>query len=680
MNKIEAQNRIRKLKEQIKSLNYTYFVLNKSDVSEAARDSLKRELKQLEAQFPDLITPDSPTQRVGSVLSGKFKTVKHLTPKKSLEDVFSEDEILEWEKRIKKYSYQPSAISHRISYICELKIDGLNITLHYKNGKFERAITRGNGIEGEDVTHTVKTIESIPLELSEQIDLEVSGEVYMSKKSFERINNEQKKRKEELFANPRNAAAGTVRQLDPSVAAGRDLSAFFYEIGKNSLSKEPKTQEEILKTFQKLGLSVNPEFKVFDSIKGVISFLNHWREKREKLLYEIDGVVIKVNEKDLQSRMGFTAKTPRWAVAYKFPAEQTTTQVLDIIIQVGRTGALTPVAVLKPVFVAGSTISRATLHNEDELNKKDVRIGDTVIIQKAGDVIPEVVEVLTKMRTGSEKKFHFPNTCPVCGGKVEKPEGEAITRCVNKNCFARERESLIHFVSKKAFDIDGLGEKVVLQLLDFGLIADPADIFKLKEGDFLELPLFKEKRTGNLISAIEKSKKISLSRFLFALGIRHIGEGTSQDLAKFISAHINKKYFLPSEIFEFMHKNSLEEINSIEGFGDIVAQSVYEYFHSEKAKHLLEKLEKAGIEIFAEISEKSTPLSGKKIVITGSLKSMGRQEAKDAVKRAGGVSQSDVSAKTDFLVAGEDPGSKLARAKELGIKVISEEEFFKMLK
>lgn len=672
MNKNDAACRIEKLKEQIKNLNYTYFVLNQSSVSEAARDSLKRELKELEAQFPDLITSDSPTQRVGSVLSGKFKTVRHLTPKKSLEDVFSEEEILEWEKRIKKYAPNPS-------YICELKIDGLNITLHYKHGKFVRAITRGNGIEGENVTHTVKTIESIPFELTEPVDLEVSGEVYMSRKSFEKINKEQKELGEKLFANPRNAAAGTVRQLDPSVAAGRDLSAFFYELGKNSLSAEPKTQEEILKTFQRLGLPVNPEFEVFNSISGIISFLKHWREKREKLPYEIDGVVIKVNEKDLQSRMGFTAKTPRWAVAYKFPAEQTTTQVLDIIVQVGRTGALTPVAVLKPVFVAGSTISRATLHNEDELNKKDVRIGDTVIIQKAGDVIPEVVEVLTKMRTGRERKFHFPKKCPVCGGDVEKPQGEAITRCINKNCFARERESLIHFVSKKAFDIDGLGEKVVLQLLDFGLIADSADIFKLRESDFLQLPLFKEKRTENLILSIEKAKKISLSRFLFALGIRHIGEGTSQDLAKFISVHINKKHFQPAEIFEFMHKTSLIEINSIEGFGDIVAQSVYEYFHSEKSKHFFEKLEKTGIEIFAEISEKSTALSGKKIVITGSLKSMGRQEAKDAVKAAGGVSQSDVSAKTDFLVAGEEAGSKLARAKELGVKIIPEEEFLKML-
>ncbi|MBI4994650.1 NAD-dependent DNA ligase LigA [Candidatus Peregrinibacteria bacterium] len=681
MNKDQAFRRIEKLKEQIKKLNYAYFVLNKSDVSEAARDSLKRELKELETQFPQFITPDSPTQRVGSVLSGKFKSIHHLTPKKSLEDVFSEDEILEWEKRIQKYISHPSPLTPHPSYICELKIDGLNITLHYKNGKFEKALTRGNGIEGEDVTHTVKTIESIPLELNEPVDLEVSGEVYMTKKSFEKMNKAQAREGNELFANPRNAAAGTVRQLDPKVAASRAICAFFYELGQNTLPCEQQTQEEVLKTFLELGLPVNPEFKVFDSIAGVTSFLNHWRERKEKLAYEIDGVVIKVNEKSLQGRMGFTAKTPRWAVAYKFPAEQTVTWVLDIVIQVGRTGALTPVAVLKPVFVAGSTISRATLHNEDELNKKDVRIGDTVIIQKAGDVIPEVVEVLKKMRTGGERKFHFPKKCPVCGGGSEKPEGEAITRCVNKNCFAREREGLIHFVSKKAFDIEGLGEKVVLQLLDFGLIADPADIFKLREEDFLQLPLFKERRSGNLISAIQKAKKVSLSRFLFALGIRHVGEGTSQDLAKFISVHAEKKNAIkPTEIYELMHKFPLEEINAIEGFGDIVAQSVHEYFHNEKSKHLFEKLERAGIEIFVEIGGKLTALNGKKVVITGSLKSMGRQEAKDLIKRAGGVSQSDASSNTNFLVAGAEPGSKLARAKELGVKIISEEEFLSLLK
>lgn len=674
MDKQQVQRRIEKLKEQIKNLNYQYFVLNNSQVSEPVRDALKRELKELETAFPEFVTPDSPTQRVGSVLSGRFEKIQHLTPKKSLEDVFSFEEISEWEERIEKFSH-----GETIKFVCELKIDGLNITLHYRAGKFVQAITRGNGIEGEDVTHAVKTIEAITLTLSEPIDLEVSGEVYMSKRSFEKMNDEQRRLGGELFANPRNAAAGSVRQLDPAVAASRDLSAYFYEIGQNSLEKAPETQEEVLKTFQRLGLPVNPEFRVVDP-RGVVEFCKKWHDKRESLPYEIDGVVAKVSQKALQQRMGFTAKTPRWAVAYKFPAQQTTTQVLDIIIQVGRTGALTPVAVFKPTFVAGSTISRATLHNENELSEKDVRIGDTVIIQKAGDVIPEVVSVLKDLRTGIEHKFQFPKVCPVCGGAVEKPEGEAITRCVNPNCFARERESLIHFVSKHAFDIDGLGEKVVLQLLDSSLIGDPADIFTLTEEDFLQLPLFKEKRTEKLIASIEKAKNVSLTRFLYALGIRHIGEGTSQDLAKFMLSHLKKTDGItPVEIFDLMHKMSKDEINAIEGFGDIVVESVYEFFRNEKAKSLFEKLESVGVRIYAEISAKQTALSGKKVVVTGTLLHFGRAEAKDAIKRAGGISQSDVSAKTDFLVCGENAGSKLEKAKELGVKVIREEEFVGMI-
>lgn len=676
MDKGEAKLRIEKLKQQIKHLNYRYFVLDESEVSESVRDALKKELKELEARFPEFVAADSPTQRVGSVLSGRFEKVLHTSPKKSLEDVFSEQEMHDWEERISKYLH-----GDEVSYICELKIDGLNITLHYKSGKFVQALTRGNGIEGEDVTHTVKTIECIPLELNEPVDLEVSGEVYMSKKSFDAMNDEQRRLGEELFANPRNAAAGTVRQLDPSVVSKRNLSAFFYELGANSFKTAPETQEQVLKTFERLGLPVCKEFRVVDSISEVISFYKRWQEKREGLPYEIDGMVVKVNQKELQGRMGFTAKTPRWAVAYKFPAAQTTTKILDIIIQVGRTGALTPVAVFDPTLVAGSTISRATLHNEDEIEKKDVRVGDTVIIQKAGDVIPEVVSVLKDLRTGGENKFVFPKKCPACGSDAIKPEGEAITRCTNKDCFAKGREALIHFVGKKAFDIDGMGEKVVLQLLDSGMIADAADIFTLTEEDFRELPLFKEKRAGNLTASIEKAKNISLSRFLFALGIRHIGEGTSQDLAKFLVSHLGKTSGIsPLEVLHLMRKTLLEEVNAIEGFGDIVAEAVHEFFNDPKSEHVLQKLEKVGVVIFAEVVNKTTGLSGKKVVVTGSLKNFGREEVKDAIKRAGGISQSDVSAKTDYLVCGEDAGSKLKKANELGVKVISEEELIQLLK
>lgn len=672
-----AKRRIEKLKEQVKKLNYAYFVENKSEVSEAVRDSLKRELKELETEFPEFVTPDSPTQRVGSVLSGRFAKVRHVSAKKSLEDVFSVDEIEEWVKRISKYV--PEAEREKLEFICELKIDGLNITLHYEKGKFVRALTRGNGIEGEDVTHTVRTIESIPLQLAQSVDVELSGEVFMSKKSFENMNDAQDDIGEERFANPRNAAAGTVRQLDPSVASKRDLSAFFYELGRNNLVPTPVTQEEVLKRFQSLDIPVNLEFRVGD-LKSVLKYCEHWGKKREALPYEIDGVVIKVNEKSLQERMGFTAKTPRWAVAYKFAAEQTTTKILDIIIQVGRTGALTPVAVLEPTLVAGSTVSRATLHNKDEIQKKDVRLGDTVIIQKAGDVIPEVVSVLTDLRTGKERAFHFPTKCPACDSPVEKPEGEAITRCTNPRCFGKEREGLVHFVSKKGFDIDGLGEKVVLALLDAKLIADPADMFTLRKEDLLLLPLFAETRADNLIASVEKARRVPLTRFLFSLGIRHIGEGTSQDFAKFILAHLKKNDGItPMEIFQTVVHFSEQEINDIEGFGDIVAKSVYEYFREERAKHLFGKFEKVGMRIFSDISAQKTALSGKHVVITGTLSQMSREEAKDLVKRGGGMSQSDVSAKTDYLVCGESPGSKLERAKELGVKVLSEEEFVRLV-
>lgn len=686
-NRQEANERIERLREKIKRLNYDYFVLDKSEVSEAVRDSLKKELRALEAKFPELITLDSPTQRVGSALSGRFKKIKHLTRKWSLDDAFTEEDIQDWVERIQKYVPE-----HHIDFVCELKIDGLNITLHYEKGKFARALTRGNGVEGEDVTHAVRTIESVPLELTELVDLEVSGEVYMPIESFERLNRELEKALDAPFANPRNAAAGSVRQLDPEITVHRNLNTFFYELGKNNLHPEPKTQEEALERLQKLGIRVNRNFKPVHSIEEMIQYWKHWqnftrgKHHQNTLDYEIDGVVLKVNRKDFQEKMGYTAKTPRWGVAFKFAPEQATTKVLDIIVQVGRTGALTPVAVLKPTEVAGSTVSRATLHNEDEIERKDVRVGDTVILQKAGDVIPEIVSVLKDLRTGREKKFHFPKKCPVCGGIVEKPEGEAIIRCVNKKCFAKEYEGLVHFVGKHGFDIDGLGEKAVDQLIENGLIGDAADIFTLTEDDFLQLPLFKEKRASNLLEAIEKAKRVPLSKFLFALGIRHIGEGTSQDLAKFIvsmmeegrASHLARE-IQPTDFLHVMKKVSFEEINAIEGFGEIVAKSVYEFFNEEKTERLFKKLEHVGVRMISDISSGKTSLTGKYVVITGTLQIMGREEAKDAVKKAGGISQSDVSAKTDYLVCGEEAGSKLDRAKKLGVKIIGEKDFLELL-
>ncbi len=683
MEKSQIKTKIEKLKEEIKKLNYHYFVLNDTLVEESVRDSLKRELKELEAANPELITLDSPTQRVGSALSGKFASITHLTSKKSLEDVFSEDEIRDWEKRITKL-----VPGEKIEYVCEAKIDGLNVTLHYEGGEFVRAITRGNGVEGEDVTHTVKTIEVVPLTLTAPIDIEVSGEVFFSKKSFEAVNLEQEKNDEPLFANPRNAAAGTVRQLDPQVAASRKLSFYLYEVGKNNLPllgivgeksngiKIPEKQHEVLELLECLGLPVSPYVKKCGTIDEVIKQCHELHELREKIPFEIDGVVIKVESRHQQQRMGFTAKTPRWAVAYKFPAAQVTTEVLDIIIQVGRTGALTPVAVLKPVFVAGSTVSRATLHNEDEIAKKDVRIGDTVIIHKAGDVIPEVLRVLTELRTGTEKKFVFPKKCPVCESDVERIEGESAWRCTNRECFAQEREHVIHFVGKTAFDIDGLGEKVVVQLIEAGLIGDEADLFTLTESDLLTLPLFKEKRANKVIAALEKAKTVALSRFITALGIRHVGEGTAQDLSRLVVdtvSHIN-----PTEFYKTMHGISVEQLLDVEGLGDIVARSVSDYFNAQKTEHLCEKLTHAGVKISVQSLVNTTQLTGKKMVVTGSLKTLGREQVKDFIKKAGGIVQSSVSANTDYLVCGEEAGSKLDKAKELGVAVIDEDTLYEL--
>ncbi|MFA6305654.1 MAG: NAD-dependent DNA ligase LigA [Candidatus Gracilibacteria bacterium] len=700
MNKDETKTRIEKLKEKINKLNYKYFVLNETEVSESVRDSLKKELIELEQEYPQFITPDSPTQRVGSVLSGKFKKVKHTTPKKSLADVFSEQEIRDWEERIDKIT------PDKKEFVCELKIDGLNITILYEKGNFVRALTRGNGMEGEDVTHAVKTIEAVPLQLNEKIDIEVSGEVYIPKKEFKKINEYQEKNGLELFANPRNAAAGAVRQLDPKVAAKRGLSMFFYHVDKTNLSDKITTQEEILEKFKKLGLPVCDYYEKLKSIDDVIKFCEKWAEKRESLPFEIDGIVIKVNDFDVQERLGYTAKAPRYAVAYKFPAAQVSSRILDIILQVGRTGAITPVAVMTPTLVAGSVISRATLHNEDEINKKDVRIGDTVIIQKAGDVIPEVVSVIKDLRTGKEKVFHFPKKCPVCGSDIERKEGESAYRCTNKNCYAVEKEKLIHFVSKKAFDIEGLGERVIEQMIDEGLVQKAPDIFMLKREDLMGMELFKDKRADNLLRNIEKSKKIQLDKFLFAIGIRYLGEQGSYDFAKYVAGHqkkSNKKIerqtkkssqetlfeieespqekevFSILDLMETTKSFSVEEIKNIEGIGEKMGNELYEWLGDPKNEKLLEDLYKVGVILEISNLESTGKLNGKSFVLTGTLQGFSRDAAKDLIKKNGGAIHSSVSQNTDFVLAGDSPGDKYAKAKELGVKIIDEETFQKML-
>lgn len=686
ISQVEAEFRIEKLRAKIRDLNYDYFVLDKGTVSEAVRDSLKRELKTLEEQFPDLITSDSPTQRVGSVLSGRFAKVKHKSRKWSLQDAFSEGEVEEWAKRLAKL-----APGVKIDFVGELKIDGLNVTLWYEQGKLVKALTRGNGEEGEEITHTIRTIESVPLELREPVDMEVSGEVYLSKEAFKKIEDE--------FANPRNAAAGTVRQLDPKVAAERDLDMFFYGLGANNLGSkigeklgvEPKTQSEVLEAFQRLGLKVNKKFEQLNSVEEVMKFCHHWAEKRDTLPYEIDGMVIKVNSLALQQRMGYTGKAPRFAIAYKFPALQATSRILDIVVQVGRTGALTPVAHLEPTFVAGSTVSRATLHNEDEIRRKDVRIGDSVVIQKAGDVIPEVVEVMVDLRTGQERIFHFPAKCPVCGSDVEKPQGEAVARCTNRNCFAVEREKILHFVSRGALNIEGLGDKVIDQLIEANLVADVSDLFTLTKEDFLTLELFKDKRAENAIVSLEKAKSVSLPRLIFGLGIRHVGEQASELVADFLVHQWDieqkkcsseaKQFSGPtlSKIGKLAEAIDQETWESIEGIGPIVAESLVEWFQDPKHLNLLEKLETSGINLEkSEHAEVPKTLAGKTFVLTGTL-SRPREEVKAMIKAHGGHVSSSVSAETDYVVAGDNAGSKLAKAEKLGVKVVGEEELEKML-
>ncbi len=669
----EAKDRIEKLKKKLKGYNYSYFVLDAPTVDDAIYDSLKNELKAIENQFPELITSDSPTQRVGDIPSEKFKKIKHITPKKSLADVFTTKEIYDWYEKIGKL------VSGKIEFVCELKIDGLNITIIYKKGKFVKAITRGDGKVGEDVTHSVKTIGSIPLELNEDIDLEVAGEVYMPQKSFNNLNKQQKENNKTPFANPRNAAAGSVRQLDPKIAANRNLDMFFYQMG-NHYKDEIKTQEALLKKIQSLGLKICTQYKKFEKLEDVIKFCEQWHEKRNLIQYEIDGIVIKVNDLSQQKKMGYTAKSPRYAVAYKFPAEKVTSRIMDITLQVGRTGAVTPVAELMPVQVAGTVVSRATLHNDDEIKRKDIRIGDTVIIQKAGDIIPEVVEVLKDLRKGNEEPFIFPDTCPICGHNLHREDGESAYRCINSTCPAIIHASLRHFVSRKGFNIDGLGTKLINQLINQKIIDSPASIFKIKEQQLMDLELFQEKRAKNLVKSIEKSKEIELNKFLFALGIRYLGEQVSYDLSKYLINHTdNKTTFSILDMIKIIKSLSFEEISDLDGIGKIIAQMIYDWFNEESNVALLNDLHDQGITLKTEHLKQTGNLQGKTFVLTGSLTTMTRSQAKDILKRNGAKVSSSISKETDYLLAGDLPGSKYKKAQELGVSIISEEDLKNMI-
>ena len=671
MDKIESKKRLEKVKDQLREIDHAYYVLDEPFVTDAVRDSLKDEVELIEAKFPDLVTPDSPTQRLGGVALDKFKKVKHEIKKYSLDDVFSFDEVKAFDLRVRKFLKLSS--DEVIEYTCELKIDGLNMSFHYVDGVFEKAVTRGDGVLGEDVTHTVKTIKSLPLRLQEDIDVEVGGEVFMPKKSFDRINKILEKKGKKPFANPRNAAAGSVRQLDARVAADRDLDLFCWSVynGKNY-----KTQIELLDGMKKMGFKVNPEFKVVNSVREIIDYCESWTEKRNGLSYDIDGIAIKVNRLDWQKRLGRAAKYVRWACAYKFPAEQATTVVEDIVWQVGRTGALTPVAHLKPVQIAGSVVSRATLHNIEELQRKDVRIGDTVIIHKAGDIIPEIVEVLVKMRDGDEKKVNAPKKCPICESAVVKKEGNVAICCSNKKCFAQEKENISHFVSRKGFNIEGLGEKIIEQLINEGLIQNAVDIFALKIGDLHPLERFAEKSAENLIEAIEESKSSTpLSKLIFSLGIRYIGEETSSLLAQSFKSETI------SEFLEKLSSASVSDLFQIEGVGEKVAESIHEYFHTEESVNDVKRLETLGVTLAeVEAVKEKEGVFGKTFVLTGSLDNMSRDEAKVLIKNAGGKVSSAVSSKTDYVLAGDDPGAKFKKAESLNIKILNEKQFIALIK
>jgi len=711
--KSEIKQRVEKLCKLIDKYRYQYHVLDRPEISDEVFDSLTRELRGYEEKYPEFRTPDSPTQRIGGKPLKKFDNVRHIRRQWSLDDAFSFEELRAWEEKILRMLAK-KGIQEKPEYSAEIKIDGLKIVLAYEKGLLVQAATRGDGVIGENVTEQVKTIQSVPLKLAKQVNAVVVGEAWMKKSDLEKINKEREKEKLPPFANSRNAAAGSIRQLDPKVTAKRRLDSFIYDI--DDIENEfPPTQIRELEFLKQLGFKVNEYHKLCKNIEEVEKFFRSWEGKRVLQEYGIDGVVVKINQRGLQDTLGYTGKAPRWAIAYKFVPEKVTTIVEDIKVQVGRTGALTPVAHLKPVQVAGSTVSRATLHNEDEIKRLDVRIGDTVVIHKAGDVIPEIVEVLKKLRSGKEKKFHMPTRCPICGGGVKReilnpksqnpiksqnqksktPQISAMHYCLNKKCFAIEKENIIHFVSRKGFDIEGLGEKIVEQLMNEGLIANIAEIFELKIGDLEPLERFAEKSADNLVRAIEKSKKIEFPKFLYALGIRHVGEETTILIAKAISMEFpisnfqfpnkskikNPKIENSDDIIKYFPKISVEDWMGIKGIGEKSAKSLNEWFNDKENLKLLEKMKNLEVEVrFPALHVASRMLHNKTFVLTGELESLTRDEAKEKIRLLGGDISSSVSKQTDFVVVGKNPGSKYDKARELGVKIVNEKEFIRLIK
>jgi len=659
MDRKEAEEKIKKLREEINYHNYKYYIENNPVISDYEYDQLLKQLEKLESEYPDLITPDSPTQRVGEQPVEGFKTVKHKVPMLSLANTYSYDEIREFDERVRKNVGD-------VEYIVDPKIDGVGVALLYENGVFVRGATRGDGFKGDDITVNLKTIRSIPLRLRGNVlkDIEVRGEVYMPLEGFKKYNREQAEKGGVIFANPRNAAAGSLRQLDPRIVASRPLDIFIYYLSYSD--REFDTLENTFKALKEAGFRINPLMKKVKTVDEVIEYCDDLEKKRETLDYEIDGVVVKVNSYAQQRELGETSKNPRWAIAYKFSAKQATTKLKDIVIQVGRTGTLTPVAVLEPVKVGGVTVSRATLHNFDELKRKDIRVGDWVLVERSGDVIPQIVKSIKERRTGTEKRKGIPKKCPVCGTEVVRPEGEVAVRCPNKYCPARLKWRLRYYASRDAMDIDHLGEKTIDKLLDAGLVKDIADLYSLKKEDLLKLEGFKEKSAQNLLDSIERSKKQDLSRLIYGLGIRHVGKYAAQLLASRYNS------------IDELAKASEDELKQIEGLGDKSAESIVTFFSTEENQKLIERLKEIGVKT-RENKKHGLPLEGKKFVFTGKLLTLSRPEASDLVKQKGGIVASSVSKDVDYVVVGDKPGSKYQKAKKLNLKIINEEEFKKIV-
>lgn len=661
MDKQQAKERIEKLKKLINHHRYLYHVLDQQEISDAASDSLKKELFDLEQQYPDLVTRDSPTQRVGGAPLKEFKKVRHSQRMDSLNDTFSKEDMADWLTRVSKLLTEEE--KKNIDFYCELKIDGLAIELEYQDGILKTGSTRGDGLIGEDVTQNLRTVQAIPLSLENKKSLVVRGEVFISKKEFEAVNKMQKERGLPPYANPRNIAAGSVRQLDPRVTAVRRLDFFAYDIANS----EAETHEERHLRLQEMGFKTNRNNTYCKSVKEVFVFYEKSQKLRESLDYEIDGVVVIINNTTIFKKLGVVGKAPRGAVALKFPQSQATTIIEGIKLQVGRTGAITPVAVLKPVQVSGVTITRATLHNEDEIKRLGLKIKDTVVVGRAGDVIPNVVKVLPDLRTGKEKNFAMPKVCPSCKTRLEKSAGQALLFCPNTKCYARQRRNFYHFVSRAAFNIEGLGPKIIDRLLDEGLVDDPSDIFKLKEEDIAHLERFGDQSAENLITSIIERKKITLAKLIYALGIKNVGEETANDLASHVGS------------IEKMQHSSLQDFQKILNVGPVVAESINEWFNDKANKKFLHKLLTTGITIQNPRLKQKGKLIGKVFVLTGGLSSMERERAKDKIRALGGQVSESVSKKVTYMIAGSDPGSKLKRAEKLGIKIINEKEFLRLL-